>query len=87
MLTSGHLLCKQRDHLGEVDGAGRLAHQVVGLGVCDGAADVHEGGLEVGGGDDAVLVNIDDSKSFLEFLNLFLAEEREDVRSRLLCLL
>merc|ERR1719458_2178910 len=77
--TSGHLLCEEGDHLGEVDGARRLAHHVVRLGVADGAADALEGLLEVGGSDDAVLVVVDDAEGLLELLDLLLAEQGEDV--------
>ena len=87
MLTSGHLLCKQRDHLGEVDGPRSLPDQVVGLAVCDGPTNVDEGSLEVISCDNTILVHINDAKGFLEFLDLLLTEEREDVRTRLLCLL
>merc|ERR1719205_72983 len=77
--TSGHLLCEEGDHLGEVDGARRLAHHVVRLGVADGAADALECLLEVGGSDDAVLVVVDDAEGLLELLDLLLAEQGEDV--------
>merc|ERR1719431_1276160 len=77
--TSGHLLCEEGDHLGEVDGARRLAHHVVRLGVADGAADALEGLLEVGGSDDTVLVVVDDAEGLLELLDLLLAEQGEDV--------
>ena len=38
-----------------------------------------EGGFEVGGGDDSILVVVDDAESFFELLDLFLTEEGEDV--------
>jgi hypothetical protein len=34
VLTSGHFLGEEGDHLGEVDGTRRLAHHVVHLSVC-----------------------------------------------------
>ncbi len=34
VLTSGHFLREEGDHLGEVDGTRRLAHHVVHLSVC-----------------------------------------------------
>ena len=86
-LTSSHLLCKECDHLGKVNWSGSLADQVVGLCVCDGSPNVDKGGLEVRGCDDAILVNINDAKGFLELLDLLLAEECEDVGTRLLRLL
>lgn len=85
--TSSHLLCEQCDHLGEVDWAGSLADQVVGLSVGDRSPNVDKGGHEVLGCDDAVLVNVNDAKGFLKLLNLFLTEEGEDVGTRLLSLL
>ena len=86
-LTSSHLLCEECDHLGEVDWARGLADQVVGLSVGDGSPNVDKGGHEVLGCDDAVLVNVNDAKGFLELLNLLLTEECEDVGTRLLSLL
>ena len=86
-LTSGHLLCEESDHLGEVDGSRGLPDQVVGLGVWDGSTDADEGGLQIVGGDDAILVNVDDAESLLELLDLFLTEQGEDVGTRLLGLL
>jgi hypothetical protein len=77
--TSGHLLGEECDHLGEVDGAGRLAHHVARFTVADGPPDGGEGSLEVGRSDDAVLVIVDDAESLFKLLNLFLAEEGEDV--------
>ena len=87
VLTSRHLLGEQGDHLGEVDRAGGLAYQVVGLGIRDWSSDTHEGGLQVVGSDDSILVHVNDSKSFLELLNLFLTEQGENVGTRLLGLL
>ena len=86
-LTSGHLLGEQGHHLGEVDGPGGLAYQVVGLRVWDWSSDAHKGGLQVVGSDDSILVHVNDSKSFLELLNLFLTEQGEDVGTRLFGLL
>ena len=87
ILTSRHFLSEECDHLGEVDGPRGLSDQVVGLAVCDRPTNVDEGSLEVISCDNTILVHINDAKGFLEFLDLLLTEEREDVRTRLLCLL
>ncbi len=55
-LTASHLLGEEDDHLGEVDGSGGLGDHALGLTVGDGAADGGEGGLQVAGGQDAILV-------------------------------
>lgn len=78
-LTSRHLLCKERDELCEVDGSGRLGQHVGRVAVADGLAHGREGGLQVGGGDDAVLVRVHDAERLLELLDLLLGEEGEDV--------
>merc|ERR1719400_842983 len=64
--SSRHLLGEQGDHLGEVDRAGGLAYQVVGFGIRDWSSDTDEGGLQVVGCDDSILVHVNDSKSFLD---------------------
>jgi len=85
--SSGHLLSEECDHLGEVDGSWGLSHHVSSITVTYRTSDTLEGGLEVGGGDDAVLVVVDDAECLLELLDLFLAEQGEDVGARLLGLL
>ena len=45
------------------------------------------GVLQILGGDDPVLVHVDDTKSFLELLDPFLTEQGEDVGARLFGLL
>ena len=82
--TSGHLLCEEGDELCEVDGSGGLREHVGGVSVGDRLANVAEGGLEVTGGDDAVLVGVHDADSLLELLDLLLGEEGEDVGAGLL---
>lgn len=77
--SSGHLLGEQCHHLGEVDRSGGLSHHVGSLAVAYWPADGGEGGFEVGGGDDSILVVVDDAESFFELLDLFLTEEGEDV--------
>lgn len=77
--SSGHLLGEQCDHLGEVDRSRGLSHHVSSFAVAYWPADGGEGGFEVGGGDDSILVVVNDTESFFELLDLFLAEEGEDV--------
>jgi len=77
--SSGHLLGEQCHHLGEVDGSGGLSHHVGSLAVAYWPSDGGEGGFEVGGGDDSILVVVNDAESFFELLDLFLTEEGEDV--------
>merc|ERR1711944_120315 len=67
--TSRHLLCEESDHLGEVDGSWSFTNKIVSLGISDGTTNVDEGGLQVIGSDDAVLVNVDDAESLLELLD------------------
>ena len=86
-LTSRHFLCEQGHHLGEVDRSRSLAYQVVGLRIRDWSSNTHKGGLQVVGSDDSILVHVNNSKSFLELLNLFLTEQGENVGTRLLGLL
>ena len=86
-LTSSHLLCKKGDHLSKVDGSWSLTDEVISLCICDWSSNIHKGSFEVVGSDDAILVDINDTKCFLEFLDLLLTEQGEDVRSGLLGLL
>ncbi len=83
-LTTSHLLGEQDDHLGEVNGTGGLGEHGAGLAVGDGLADVAEGVLQVGGGEETVLVGVHDAEGFLELLDLPLGEEGEDVGAALL---
>merc|ERR1719391_1878176 len=85
--SSCHLLCKKGDHLSEVDGSWSLTDEVISLCICDWSSNIHKGSFEVVGSDDAILVDINDTKCFLEFLDLLLTEQGEDVRSGLLGLL
>ena len=79
LLTAGHLLGEEHDELCEVNGSGGLGEHGGGVAVGDGLADGGEGGLQVGGGDDAVLVGVHDTEGLLELLDLLLGEEGEDV--------
>ena len=84
--TSGHLFCEEHDHLCEVNGSRGLGEHALGLTVGDGLADGGEGGDDVGGGQETVLVCVHDTEGFLELLDLPLAEEGEDVGATLLSL-
>jgi len=82
--TASHLLGEEDDHLGEVDGSGGLGDHALGLAVGDGSADGGEGGLQVAGGQDAILVSIHDTESLLELLDGTLGEHSEDIAAALL---
>ena len=68
----------------EVNGSGGLGKHALGLTVGDGLADGGEGGDDVGGGQETVLICVHDTESLLELLDLPLAEEGEDVGATLL---
>jgi len=85
--SSGHLLCEECHHLGEVDGTRGLSDHVSTITVADRLTDRREGRLEVGSSDDSILVVVNDTESLLELLDLLLAEEGEDVGAALLGLL
>lgn len=70
----------------EVNGSRGLGEHALGLTVGDGLADGGEGGDDVGGGQETVLVCVHDTEGFLELLDLPLAEEGEDVGATLLSL-
>lgn len=70
----------------EVNGSRGLGEHALGLTVGDGLADGGEGGDDVGGGQETVLVCVHDTEGFLELLDLPLAEEGEDVGAALLSL-
>ena len=86
-LTASHLLCKEGHHLGEVDGSGGLTNHVVGFTVWNRSANGSKGSFQVVCGDDSILVNVNDTESFFELLDLLLAEEGKDVWAGLLGLL
>jgi len=68
----------------EVDGAGSLGEHALGLAVGDGLADGGEGGDNVGGGQETILVSIHNTESLFELLNLPLRKEGKDVGATLL---
>ena len=70
----------------EVNGSRGLGEHALGLTIGDGLADGGEGGDDVGGGQETVLVCVHDTEGFLELLDLPLAEEGEDVGAALLSL-
>merc|ERR1711879_198996 len=70
--TSGHLLSEECDHLGEVDWSRCLSNHVVGLAIADWPTNSLKGLFQVRGGDDSVLVVVDDAERLFELLDLFL---------------
>jgi len=77
--TTGHLASEEGDHLGEVHGAGGFVKHGLGLTAADGLSVVAEGGDEVVGGEETILVNVHDAESFLELLDGRVGEGVENV--------
>jgi len=77
--AAGHLASEEGHHLGEVHGAVGLVKHALCLSSGDGLAVVGEGGGQVRGRQQAVLVNIHDAEGLLELLDGGVGEGVEDV--------
>jgi len=77
--TTSHLGGEKGDHLGEVHGSINLIEHSLGITTTNALSMGSKGGHEVGGGEEAVLVSIHDTKSLLELLDGRVGEGLEDI--------
>merc|ERR1711937_897816 len=77
--AASHLAGEEGHHLGEVHGAIGLIKHALGLPGGDGLAVVAEGGHQVGGAEETVLVDVHDAEGFLELLQGRVGELVENV--------
>jgi len=77
--AAGHLGGEEGDHLGEVHGAIDLIEHSLGVSAANALAVGAEGGDQVGGGEETVLVSIHDTEGLLELLDGGVGERFEDV--------
>jgi len=77
--AASHLAGEEGHHLGEVHGAIGLIKHALGLTGGDGLAVVAEGGHQVGGAEETVLVDVHDAEGFLELLEGRVGEGVENV--------
>jgi len=77
--AASHLAGEEGHHLGEVHGAIGLIKHALGLTGGDGLAVVAEGGHQVGGAEETVLVDVHDAEGFLELLQGRVGELVENV--------
>merc|ERR1711944_107689 len=82
--ASGHLFCEKHDHLCEIDWAWGFAKHALGFTVGNGFTHGVEGGDDVRGGQETVLISIHDTEGLFELLNLPLREESKHVGATLL---
>merc|ERR1719468_154002 len=77
--SSSHLLSKHGHHLCKVNRSRSLSKHTRDFTVGHRSANLVEGRLQVVSGHNTILVSIDDTESLFELLDLFLAEQGEDV--------